>query len=214
MHGALHAIMDGGDGHQTFKIYWDSIQNQPIEWGRDGPAVLAEKAEVMLNKFLKTHKDKLKSYQLEDRLYGEHKGVRLEGTPDFLGEYKGIPSVVDFKTSGYPYDKDKIIVNEQMYLYAHLAQTQAKYPVQQIVYFVFVKYTASIQVLCIDVDTGKLTEMLDNIAELCEDIDSRVKFPANREGCLKYGGKRCDFFDRCYPPKPTSSSPDDGANGA
>src|SRR5690606_23119689 len=91
----------------------------------------------LLDRFKRLHLKHFKPTTVEERLAGELAGIRVEGTADFVGMYKDVFTLVDFKTSGYAYDGYKIHVNPQMYLYAELyRQNYGKLP-DQLAYVVF-----------------------------------------------------------------------------
>jgi len=151
-------LKDGDDPVESFKAYW-TPETPNLEYGRHNQACLESNAEALLPRFVRLHAKKFTVHQTEERLFGtlrEGSKVRLEGTPDLLGDYEGIPSVVDFKTAGYRYPKEKIFLNEQMFLYAHLARQQG-YPVKQLVHIVFIKgNTPSIQTLTLEIEETHL----------------------------------------------------------
>jgi hypothetical protein len=198
MHVALNEVLEGKDGFAAFNLYWGTLDHSKLEFSRRDQDLVSI-AESQLSKFKRLHANHLVPVEMENRLYSEYKGVKIEGTPDFVGLYKGLPAIVDFKTSAQPYDKFKLECNEQMYMYAYLAQQCLKYEIKQLVYIVLVKYTAGIQVIKTELTQEKLIDMMDNIRELVVELDERTTFPANRNACM-IGSRKCDYSNVCYPP--------------
>ncbi len=198
MHAAMEAAFTGDDALSAFNTYWEYVGTKTPDFGRLGYEALQDVGQTLVPRFVNDHVPKFTPKSVETRLYGVLSDVKVEGTPDFVGLYDGVPSIVDFKTSGQPYDKGKIRVDEQMYLYAHLARTELKYDVQQLVYKVFIKSTKRIQTLVHPLDEAEYQDILASILEHCRDLEKRQSWPANRGGCLAYGG-RCEFFNKCYP---------------
>lgn len=204
MHAGLQACLEGDNGLSVFDAYWQSEKGKELSYGRYGWDELHNLGITLQTRFERLHAKYYKIHQMEQRLFGDLGGVKIAGTPDFLGDYQGVPSVVDFKTSAYPYPYEKLDVNEQMYLYAYLAQ-QNGYTPKQIVYAVFIKSACRIQVIKKDLTNGEVAEKLKNIQLMLEDLTLRESFPMNRNSCLK-GAYLCEFYQRCYP-QPSSSSP-------
>ena len=206
IHFALeNYLKDGDDPVESFKAYW-APEAANLEYGRHIQGCLESNAETLLSRFVRLHAKKFKVHQMEERLYGtirEGSTVRLEGTPDLLGEYEGTPSVVDFKTSGYRYPKEKIFLNEQMFLYAHLAR-QAGYNVKQLVYYVFIKgNTPSIQTLALPLEDDYLKKVLANIEIQCDNLDKlreSGQWSYNSNSC-QMGERKCDYFEHCWKTK-------------
>jgi hypothetical protein len=139
---------------------------------------------------------------MEQRMYSTVGEYKIEGTADFIGDYKGVPSLVDFKTSNMDYKAEKIISDEQLYMYSYLAKKELDYMPQQVVYFVLVKsynpkYGPKIQVKTHPLSEYKLEDMMHNVELMCRDLDQRIEWPRNPKGCGAYG-RRCGFFDKCY----------------
>ena len=71
-------------------------------------------------------------YGVEERLYSEALGVA--GTADLLADFDGVPSVIDYKTSGKPKEKDWIHgYFQQCACYSFAAYERAKLHLPQIV---------------------------------------------------------------------------------
>lgn len=190
----------------SFKIYWTSEASK-VKYGRNDQETLESNAEILLERFERLHAKKIKIHEAERRLYGTLRGlnssdpgIKVEGTPDLLGDFGGLRSVIDFKTAAYRYPKEKIRLNEQMYLYAHLA-AQNGYEAEQIVYLVFIKgKTPSIQTLTRKIDKAEMQKVLDNVYLQCENLNKLQesgKYSYNSNSCQQ-GERKCPFFDKCW----------------
>lgn len=197
VHAALQAHFEGGDAADVFSVYWDSLKDLPIAYGRLDWRGLSDSGHALVSRFVRLHARHVEPVSIETRLYGELGGHPVEGTPDLVGSYKGIPSIIDFKTSQAAYPKEKIIVNEQMPLYWHLAKQQLGYTAHQLVYFVFCKVERRIQVLRRPVSEATLLPMLANVESMVQDLKTRTVFPKNRNSCMK-GMYKCPYFQTCY----------------
>lgn len=198
----------------SFKVYW-SNEAVKLEYGRYNQASLELTAEILLPRFERLYAKKIQVHQQEVRLYGflpsstsspsggDLVQTRLEGTPDLIGNYEGTPSVIDFKTSSYRYPKEKVFLNEQMYLYAHLAK-QNGFEALQVVYIVFIKgNTPSIQVLKREITQEEMKKVLANISAQCQTLDmirEKNVWSYNSNSCLM-GNRKCDFFNHCWKDK-------------
>lgn len=201
MHLGVEGYLEGEDGLRRFNTYWDIERKANNRYGRYSWEALRDQAQILLPRFERLYLKKFKVFQMEKRLYGTIGQVKVEGTPDFLGEYEGVPTLLDFKTSGYRYPKAKTQISEQLYLYAHLAAQSENYPVKQLVYFVFVKGSApGIQVLTRKVTDREMGAVLKDLEETVEDVilaQEKQRFTMNRGSCIM-GEIRCDFFERCH----------------
>jgi len=198
VHFAIEQYFEhGADIVDAFKAYWNPLN---VQFGRYKNEELIAMAETLLPRFVRLHSKKIKIHEAERRLYGKLGDIGIEGTPDVLGLYNGIPSVIDYKTASYRYPKEKIMINEQMYLYAELAK-QNGYTPQQIAYIVLIKgKDPSIQVLTRSIDEKELNDTLDNLKIQCKNLD-RLKdlgeWSVNTNSC-QMGERKCDFFDVCW----------------
>jgi hypothetical protein len=197
MHAGLQDLLEGGDGTQVFSVYWDSLIGKDVAYGRYNHSDLSKMGPVFLERFKRLHLKHIKPHAIEQKLQGKLGEFGMYGTPDVVGEFKGIPSIIDFKTSKYAYPNDKILVNEQMYLYAHLAKVALQYEAKQLVYLVFCKQEMRIQTIEMQLDSDKLKVMLDNLELMCHDLTDRQAFPKNRNSCMM-GEFKCEFFSKCY----------------
>ena len=202
-HALEEYLLHGNDPIEAFHIYWDTEKDK-VNYGRYNKLHLEEVAAILLDRFVRLHAKKITVTSMEQRLYGTYgvgtNTVKLEGTPDVVGLYKDIPSIIDFKTAAYRYDKDLITVNPQMYLYAHLAQ-QNGFKVEQVVYQVFIKSKEpSIQVLTAPIKYDEMNKMLDNVMIQCKELDKKKEsgeWSYNPASCIQ-GQRKCEFFDHCW----------------
>ena len=210
VHLGLESYLEGSDGINDFLLFWDIEKTRDNRYGRYSWQDLREQGVILLTKFKKYYLSKFEVYNMEQRLYAKYKGINLEGTPDVIGKYEGIESVLDFKTSGARYHKDKVRTSEQLYLYAYLAEQALGYKARQIVYLVFVKgSTPSIQTALkrtiiqeeslrvlddLSVECAKLSEVYNSYQE-----GFTNSFTRNLNSCI-YGEKgECDMLRRCFP---------------
>lgn len=208
IHLGLEGILTGGDGVADFSLFWEIEKSKPNKYGRFNWGDLKTQGEKLLTRFERLHSKKFKEFQMEQRLYGLlPSGHSIEGTPDFLGTYMNVPCLIDFKTSGSRYNKDRIKTSQQLYLYAHLARTVLKYPVEQILYYVFVKGNEpSIQTICSPLDESLMKFHLDNSSLQIESllkIAETKNYTKNPANCLM-GELKCSYFDLCYGSKPVT----------
>lgn len=208
---ALHAGLCGILKGQSNKDFSFIMTKAKLEKGIFGPDRYSweeyfEMGQVFLERFSRLHASAFTPVALEERLYGAlPNGAKVEGTPDAVALYKGICSVIDFKTSGSAYPKEKAVVSDQMHLYAHMAQKQYKLVVEQLVYVVFVKSSKSprIQVIKAPLTQEKLAERIANFSALNDNLQtlktqySGALLPQNCNACFDYN-RRCDFFDVCH----------------
>jgi hypothetical protein len=198
LHLGINAILEKGDGAMVFGVYWDSYQDKDIKYGRFNWKQLKVLGEGFLRKFEKMHAPKLVPHIMEQRLYSDYKGLKLEGTLDYSGTYEGIPSVLDWKTTGYAYDPRKPTVALQLYLYSYLAIKELNYVPEKIGYYPFVKATGSIQgPLLIEFDHDHMFSMLDNMLDYAEMLDKNKNYPKNVNSCIQ-GAMVCPMFERCH----------------
>jgi hypothetical protein len=198
IHAGVQAILEGANGLEVFNLFWSSIKEQPHRFGRNSWEELKEQGEVLLSRFERLHAKKFKIFKMEERIYTKMGDINLEGTPDFVGEFNGVPSIVDFKTAGYAYEADKLVCNEQMPLYAWMAEKEWGYKAEQYVYLVFVKgRDPRIQTLTLPIDRAAQDRTLTNIAAVCQKLEKETVFTENRASCLM-GTQRCEFWDVCH----------------
>lgn len=198
MHLGLDAYLNGENGSLTFKVYWDSMRDSPMQYTRFKWHELYSIGMKLLSRFEARHLPHLKVAHNEQRLHGKIGQYAFEGTPDFIGTYKGVPTILDFKTSKDAYPVDKILVEEQLYGYAHLAKQILGFDATQIGYMVFCKTEARIQTSSkIDLTQHKLDDMISNIEIQIKELEARKEYPANRKSCLK-GAFKCAYWNHCY----------------
>src|SRR5690606_27931423 len=149
----------GEDGEETFSLYWNSYQDADLRYTRFKFDDLNDIGLKLIARFARLHAKHFTPFKMEERLFGKIGEFDIEGTPDFLGDFKGVPSIVDFKTSSKKYHKSRIISDEQMMLYAALSNQCLQYLPKQRIYYVFVKDTTpSIQTLVEDISLDQIQE--------------------------------------------------------
>jgi hypothetical protein len=192
LHLGLKDIMEGGEGSLSFSMYWDSVADKQFSKSRFDHAELRKLGLTFLERFNKLHAKKFKVFKLEEAMETTLEGFTLQGTADVIGDYEGIPSIIDFKTSAKEYPKEKIIKNPQMYIYAYMAKKLWKYEAKQLVYTVFIKTEGRIQTVKTELTKDKLDDMINNELIMIRDLASRKEFPRN-PNCF------CNFPGICYP---------------
>lgn len=199
VHLGLNESLLGGNGLGLFEVFWGSVKNEAMDYGRCDWEALNHLGGVFISRFDRLHKKHFEPFQMEERLYTELEGIPFEGTPDFLGKYKGVPAVVDFKTAGYRYNPRKIICDEQMALYALMAEKATGFKPEKLVYIVFIKdpKNPSIQTLEFDLTDTKLFSTLENVTQVSKDLQTRKDFPQNTASCLR-GSIVCSYFETCH----------------
>jgi hypothetical protein len=203
VHTGLNALLEGEDGEAAYDLYWQCEKNREMKYGAHDWERLHHSGFVFLERFKRLHLKKFQPHTMEQRLYATlpASGIAVEGTPDFVGTYEGIPTVLDFKTSFAPYEKTRILHNPQLYLYAYLAKQALNYEALQVVYMVFVKHPEPrIQVLRTPLTTETLAHMMVSVENAMEYIDASHTsnvWPKNMMSC---GGKYpCQFLNKCWP---------------
>ncbi len=199
MHLAINECLENKDGYAAFMAYWGPLEHTPMQPSRYSWGELAKMADVFVGRFERLHKKHFEPFKMEERIHAELGGHAFEGTPDFLGGYKGIPSIVDFKTAAYRYDKNKLICDEQMPGYAALAEKALGYKVEQRAYIVFIKSATdpSIQTLISPLTYTQTKYSIDNVLETCDDLVERKRFPRNTSACLN-GTNKCPYWSVCF----------------
>jgi hypothetical protein len=198
MHSALQAMLEGEDAEDVYKTFWDSEKDKSNEYSRYNWEALNAMGPILLARFARLHRKKIKVFKMEERIYSSLGDVTLEGTPDVLGWFEDKPSVIDFKTAAYRYPKEKLICNEQMPLYAYMAEKEYGFKAEQYVYIVLIKGNEpSIQIISHPLIKEAQKDTLANISFFCKELDKREQYPQNRSNCLM-GTKRCDYFEVCH----------------
>lgn len=202
IHMALESMLSGdADYLGLFELYWNIEKTHNNKYGRYTWQDLREQGHVLLTRFERLHKKNFSVHSMEQRLYGSIGDIKVEGTPDFIGDYKGKKTIVDFKTSGARYSKDRARISEQLVLYAHLANQSLDYVAEQVLYVVFIKgNTPAIQLVSAPIKPAKTAEIIQNVKDQCEELTKKIesgKFSRNYSQCIM-GEYKCAFFDKCH----------------
>lgn len=181
LHLALKTQFEGEDPYSIFNMYWDSLKSGTLEYDRHSHQDLKELAtEKFLPNFIRLHYKKFKNVKLEQTLempvLGSHS---LQGTFDLLGEYEGIPTLVDWKTSAREYPLAKVYRNLQMYIYAALCKHNYGTLPEQIMYKVFIKNEGRIQTLKLKLTEDLLASRMKIVNEIIQDIAAEQTFYPN-----------------------------------
>lgn len=197
IHAALAAALANDDPHTVFNCYWDSIKDSKLEYSRYNWDALKTLANTHINKFLSMHLKHIKPQITEERMYARIGDVAFEGTADVIGLYKGVPTIIDFKTSAYPYDNHKIRINEQMHIYARLAKEVHGFEATKLVYMVFVKSDGRIQIKERGLTKVENDAIMVDVIAQCKQLEQQLVFPKNTNSCIK-GKNICPYFKRCH----------------
>lgn len=195
IHSAISAHFREEDALEYFNFYFSLAKEKSLNYTRYSLDQLLNIGQIMISRWVRLHAKKYKPYKFEERVKYKIGSYDFEGTPDFIGEYEGIPSIVDFKTSAKEYNRTKIITNEQLYLYAEAARQVYGYKAKQLAYTVFLKdEKPRIQTnIKLELTDRKQEDMISNIELVVKDLETRKEFPKNRNSC-----GYCPHFKTCY----------------
>lgn len=196
IHSAIQASLEGDDAQGCFKLYWGSLKPD-FKHEEFRYKDYYFKGLEFLRKFDKLHKPHLTPQHLEVTLKGNIQGYEFEGTPDFVGLYKGVPSIIDWKTSQNAYLREKLLTNPQLPLYAELAKQVHGFEAKQIVYMVFVKSSTSTQVIVEPLTKSLLTQALGSVINMTRVLESEKSYPQNFTACIM-GSRVCNRYKNCY----------------
>ena len=199
MHAAVNACLRNDEYLDVFNMYWDDASNKDLAYGRFNWVELGKLGHEFLRKFKGRYADDFKPISMEKRLFSVYKGIRLEGTPDFVGKYRDSLVVVDWKTSNSNYDKQRAAVGLQLWLYAYLAvSTFPDFRPTQLLYLVFNKGTGSLQTpVTVEFTMPKMFDALDNMVQYLKTVDKETVFAKNYNGCI-VGSMRCPYWTTCH----------------
>lgn len=201
LHMGLEYALKGEDGKVFFDSYWETIKDLPLKRFKFDWKCLEYNGHIFLDRFARLHASKFKPVYQEERIYTDLGGKKVEGTPDMLGEYEGVPSIIDFKTTATKYEKEKIICEEQLSFYSALAMKALNYVPRQKVYVVFNKdfKAPSISILKTELTEENISSTVSNMMSVIEQIESK-RFYRNTNNCVR-GKIVCESFERCWSKK-------------
>lgn len=200
MHLGLEKLVKGEDGLEIFALYWGSLKGTEMGYGRLDYQSLQECGEVLLTRFQRLH---LKHFTdivcQEERLEAEFEGLQIHGTPDLAASYKGETAIVDFKTSGFRYKVERLLVADQLPFYASLLKGKFGVTPAKKIFYVFIKdaKAPSIQVLNEPLSAVETGEAVSNLVCQAKLIEGTKLFPKNTEQCI-VGQTKCSYFDTCW----------------
>jgi hypothetical protein len=202
LHLGLNEILSGeGDGIELFEMFFDTYRGRDLPGFSFSWEELRAMGPVFLSRFERLHAKHFRPFKMEERMYGQIGPHKFEGTADFLGWYKDVPSVLDFKTSSKAYHKKKVISDEQMPGYAHLSATTLGFKPEQAVFFVFVKDRSGPKIQTpqiVQLTDAVLSSTIQNMREQMDDLTERKVFPKNPGHCVR-GNIICPAFHLCHP---------------
>lgn len=193
IHLGIQSHFEGNDAVAQFEQFWATVSPKEYTFGRFDHDKLSDMGAKFLARWVRLHAKKFEPFRVEHSFKTKIGKHEFTGTPDFVGLYKGVPSIVDFKTSGTVYDKRKVLVNEQMPIYQYAVNKEWAYEAKQLVYMVFVKSEERIQEIITPVTDKLIKEAVDNVEMMCDDLSMRATFPKNKNSCLY-----CPHFKRCH----------------
>lgn len=199
VHLGVQDLLEGSDGFEVFDMFWD-MADKSLEYTRLSHADLKKMGRIFLEIFRDEQMKHFKPFKLEEKIIGIVGQHAFSGTVDFIGEYRGVPSIVDWKTSAMPYDAYKIIYNEQTYGYAHLVLSSGLYKPVQALYGVFIKDPKNPRFQVpkpAPLTKEKLDSVLANLGTVCDTITGTKVFYKNPTMC-KVGQRVCPFWGSCY----------------
>jgi hypothetical protein len=202
VHLGIDSMFDGISGAEVFTAFWDACKDEGLEYSRLKHGDLSEIGVKLLSIFKEETMPKISPFKREERMQVSYDGIEIAGTPDCVGKFEEVPSIIDYKTSALPYDNYKIVCNEQMSLYADMAKKAWDYDALQGVYVVLIKDIRNprIQIKKKTFDSNFVKMHIANTLTICQDIEYRAangNWPKNSGACKSYNGV-CPFFDRCF----------------
>lgn len=207
LHVGVNALLRGESeeyAQELAQMYFDSTSHLELTRFSYSREDLERCLKAWLSKFTKSYLKHFQPTLMEEALQGSIGGHSFEGTPDFIGLFQGVPSVVDFKTSGANWDARRVISEDQMNGYAELVRQVHGYEVKQLVYLVFVKKRVSgladgsIQLpIKKELTMAVQCSTLDNMKAQMDDISNRQSFPRNTRNCIR-GPIVCPLFAKCH----------------
>lgn len=214
LHLGIEAYFKGIDGRQIFQAMWECEKDKDLlYYGMHNWNVLMQCGLIYMERFKKYHLKKFKPFLLEKRQEVNYNGHILGGTPDFLGDFQGVPSVVDWKTSSHEYPKEKLLASPQMFGYNYMARVNENYKPKQHVYVVFIKpdhkkfrqqgMDALSSLIRIQIITQPVTEIqvakrMEEVGKLMAEVEQAKEFRKNYNSCLWNNKNPCEMWSHCY----------------
>lgn len=196
VHLAMEVLLTAGvdEALEVFNTYWDSLDLTDYEPDRLTKDQLKNNGQVFITRFNRLHRKHFDVVALERRLDGTVGPHKISGTVDLIARYKGIYSVVDFKTAAYRYPPERIMVNDQMPMYCHMDGNKA----EQLVYVIFIKHpeNPSISVQTRAVTGQDVEKAMNNVGVVIDSINSGMLYK-NTKSCI-IGSRKCAFFKNCW----------------
>ena len=166
IHLAIKTHFEGGDGLETFNMYWNSLKNVEMKYYRHGWDELRNLANTsFLPNFFRLHAKYYVNPKMEELCESPLLPLELslEGTFDMCSEYKGELTMSDWKTSTKEYKKDKIRKSPQLWIYAYMYQQKYGVLPKNVQYKIFRKDSGSIQTLEIPITQEELDRQMESV---------------------------------------------------
>jgi len=200
IHTGVQDLFEIGNGVDAFTDAWAAREDDELEYSRYQWADLMRMGATLVEVFRDEHLKHFQAAHLEKQLEAPlSENIGLRGTVDFLGTYRGTPSVVDWKTSAMPYDAYKIRCNEQMYGYAYMSRVALGFKAVQVVYGVAIKDAKNPrwQFRTTALSDAILREKMNNVEQVCNRLAAGGPFYKNPGACV-VGKRVCPFFEKCH----------------
>ena len=205
LHFALAKMLQGEtpeDCVALWHMYWDSVKAAEYGWGRFGYEYYKGMGERFLKKFSTSYLNDIEPIWVEKKLQGVINGVEVYGTPDVVCKFRGVESILDFKTSSGNYDVLQATTGTQMAFYHALVKQQEAAPeIKQYVYLVFNKSKESLQRPVIATVTEELHKAhMEDIGRTLLEMHAPmsdghcVRNPAQ---CFSYN-RPCEYMKQCW----------------
>lgn len=192
MHAAIRAHFEGGNAIEVFNLYWNSLKDVDMKVYRYSWQELGDLANNrFLPNFIKLHASHFTDCKMEETLEMQLGPYKIQGTFDMCGDYKGVLTLSDWKTSIYDYKASKVSRNHQLYVYCMLYAAHYGVLPKQVMYKTFVKSKGSIQTTIASVTDEIITRhkanilaILQNMFALMETKQIYSNYNCYRETCL------------------------------
>lgn len=205
IHLGIENMFKGNDYEIAFLSFWTNSQTKDLKYGRFCWDELKDQGLKLLTRFDRLHRHKFMPIHIEEKITIKEGDLEIYGTPDLVCMYQDQATVLDFKTSGFRYPKEKIDCALQLYVYSKLVNLMYNANVSQIGYVVFVKGPEpSIQTpLTKEVNKKEIDFHYNQFIMKCKEIQKANLETRNYASCIK-GNFVCPYFKHCYGKEPKS----------
>jgi hypothetical protein len=129
VHQAIaHLFRTGSDPAESFTNAWETMQNQPLNYGaRDSWQILLERGTALLKRFLDSEVPRFAAVTAVERSFSLRVttvDLPLVGIIDLVAQLDGVRTVIDFKTAAAAYQRHEVALSDQLTAY-QLAEPDA-----------------------------------------------------------------------------------------